>query len=93
MANINCEECGKAINNNSSICPNCGFPLPKKKELPHDYYDFKTIKSDTIENALKQASQMLNEVLEDLEYEIVDYGKKSFFIKKDAIIRVRRKEK
>lgn len=91
MAKINCEECGRVINDNASVCPNCGFPLPIKK-VPAGYYDFITVKADTVDNALTKACEQLNELPINIEFEVVDFGKKSFFTKRDAIIRVRRRE-
>ncbi|MGN0411228.1 MAG: zinc ribbon domain-containing protein [Candidatus Fimousia sp.] len=31
MALINCPECGKEISDNAKKCPNCGYPISKKK--------------------------------------------------------------
>jgi len=33
MALINCPECSKEISNQSSICPNCGYPIKDKSNI------------------------------------------------------------
>lgn len=33
MALIKCPECGKEISSMASICPKCGYPIPRKKTL------------------------------------------------------------
>ncbi len=34
MAMIKCPECGHEISDSAVTCPNCGFPLNLKKEIP-----------------------------------------------------------
>jgi len=60
--------------------------IPSEEESPEDFVD---IEAYSIEEALEKASEYFGVAISDLEYDIIEHGKRTLFLKKPYKLRIR----